>query len=177
MDTVFCFHPLAGKWLKKATREGNGLIDTVFCFHPLAGKWLKKLPEDEVMRRRVAFVSIPLRGNDWKRRNPPSPPPLRRWRLVSIPLRGNDWKRYAFKPFSRWSHQFPSPCGEMIEKDGFYPYSRTDPAFPSPCGEMIEKVGRFLPRKDVRAGCFHPLAGKWLKKSAISTTTLSNFLS
>ena len=144
------------------------------CFHPLAGKWLKKSIEGYVWTLCGVFVSIPLRGNDWKS-------------VVKTPVGGGE-ERFPSpcgemiekgaagrKWLSGHSILFPSPCGEMIEKGyaGREWANRYSILFPSPCGEMIEKVTRRWGDAPPGGFCFHPLAGKWLKKEepALSSTS------
>ena len=233
------FHPLAGKWLKKYGVGKPHHPPAIRCFHPLAGKWLKKTnfrrkskiqkersfpsPCGEMIEKEVGFlyptpISFPSPCGEMIEKADADleekrscgersfHPLAGKWLkkscslniqdmfYVSIPLRGNDWKsslQTLVTSVEGWK-LFPSPCGEMIEKGAYANASaerqilRFHPLagkwlkkskgsgqfkvlwwawFPSPCGEMIEKgrTKRACPRSPYTRS-FHPLAGKWLKK-------------
>ena len=63
---------------------------------------------------------------------------------------------------------FPSPFGEMFEK-GVNPdlFGQGEAKFPSPFGEMFEKAMNYKFMQPVYDNGFHPLSGKCLKKTIL----------
>ena len=85
------------------------------------------------------IVSVPLRGNGYRKLQCPRNSQNISIKLVSVPLRGNGYRKLSASTPLAAATLFPSPCGVMVI--GNHPLvTTTKPStrmFPSPCGVMV----------------------------------------